>query len=380
MGRSSSSIYRTGKLRTCDHTDSLLTMRSTPAPPDGYMYMDGEQPYTMNIGHKMIDIWEHKYGFIPGQEQITSRSRRRFRLSGKNPNDVASSLWLLFYSRTGEETRVQANPMQARPQPIRKYPLPSVNTKPFNLFQAVTGAAQVPNHQQQMQQQYQMQQLQQIQAQQAQAAIQAQQHNAQRPLPGQQQGRPTYVSPAPPTPNAQAYAAQLPPAQKRAYAPQTAAQLPPEVVARMQRGEVLADTAIQFEESMGDEFDAIHPVDIARARFVKHQEWMEELFSAYPASRIEPPSLLPPDVTEDSLKKRLDQHEQEIEQLKAAHEQRISKIKHPDGIQGRVQLALQQLSAQDNFDLDALTAIENQVGLKTAEWNGNVRQGPIEAQ
>lgn len=343
------------------------------------MYMDGEQPYTMNVGGKMIEIWEHKYGFIPGQEQITSRSRRRFRLGGKNPNDLASSLWLLFYSRTGEETRVQANPMQARPQPIRKYPLPVVNTKPFNLFQAVTGAAQMPSHQQQMQQQYQMQQLQQIQAQQAQAAaIQAQQSNNQRSIGGQQQARQAYVSPAPPTPSTQAHTAQTAPqVQRRPHVP-PAAQLPPEVVARMQRGETLADTALQFEESPGDELDAVHPIDVAKARFIKHQEWMEEIFSVYPGSRIEAPDLLPSDVTEESLRRQLQQTEEEMERLKVQHEQKMNEIKNPGGMQKRLKDALVQLSVEEPLDNDALGAIEKQVGLKFATWHGNVNQGQIE--
>lgn len=356
-------------------TEALsLNLSSTAPPPDGFMYMDNEQAFTMNLGHKMIDILEHKYGFIPGQENVTSRSRRRFRLSGNNPNDIASSLWLLFYSRTGEDTRVQANPMQARPQPIRKYPLPSVNTKPFNLFQAATGAAQMPNHQQQMQQQYQLQQLQQIQAQQAQAALQAQQLNNQRQLANQQQARPSYVSPAPLTP---AYVPQqLPQSQKRAYPVHHTGQLPlPEVVARMQRGETIAD----FEESMGDEFDAVHPIDIAKARFVRHQEWMEELFSAYPGSRIEPPSLLPQNVTQDSLNAKLEQHEKEMEQLKTEHELKMIEIKNPQGLQDQVRQALRQLSVPEELDLEALAAIEQAVGLKIAKWNGNVRQGPIEA-
>lgn len=351
------------------------------------MYMDGEQPYTMNAGGKMIEIWEHKYGFIPGQEQITSRSRRRFRLAGKNPNDVASSLWLLFYSRTGEETRVQANPMQARPQPIRKYPLPALTTKPFNLFQAITGGAQMPNHQQQMQQQYQMHQMQQMQqmqqAQQAQAAaaMQAQQiQNQQRQIRSQTPQQ----RPAPTNHHSQNSMSALPGystpvsqvPQKRAYpgnTPSTVPPLPAEVASRLQRGEVLADT---YEESTGDEFDSLHPIDISRARFIQHQDWLEQIFSAYSTSKITAPKLLPSDVTEESLKSKIESNQNEIDALKASHAAKIENIRNPEGLQGRLQAAITKLSTDEFIDADTIQQIENDVGLKTVPWS-KVRKSEI---
>jgi hypothetical protein len=334
--------------------------------------MDNEQPYSMNVGGKSIEIWEHKYGFVPGQEQITSRSRRRFRLGGKNPNDVAASLWLLFYSRTGDETRVVANPMQARPQPIRKYPLPNVTTKPFNLFQAVTGAAQMPSHQQQLQQQqYQMQQM---QAQQSQAAALQAQQQSQQSTPRQMSQRPPY-----PTHQSQqgynsqhATPAQVIP-QKRAHASQTpatpASHLPAEAVARMQRGEVLADGVVGFEEPVGDELDAVHPIDISRSRFIRHQDWMEEIFSAYPITRITAPSGKPDDLTEEMLKAQIAKNEAEVQSMKAAHEAALNKIRHPEGLQGRMKVAL-DIFENDNGQLTAesLEALEKEVGLNTLPW------------
>lgn len=356
--------------------------------------MDNEQPYNMNVGGKMIEIWEHKYGFIPGQEQLTSRSRRRFRLGGKNPNDVAASLWLLFYSRTGEETRVAANPKHARPQPIRRYPLPNVTTKPFNLFQAVTGAAQMPNHQQQLQQQYQLQQMQQMQAQQAQAAAaaaaaaQGQQglgtprsasaqttgHQGHAPRQTQQQQGyplPQYSTPAQIVPQKRTHAA--------SQAPLTPAQhLPPEVVARLQRGEVLVDGVLQYDEPAGDRFDNLSPIDIARARFARHQEWMEEIYSVYPVSRITSSRSVPPAVLgEEHLRAEIARHEAEMVLMVKRHAETLESIRNPGGRQGRVKAALERLERDETFmDDAAIEVMEREVGIKTVPW-ASVRSVPI---
>lgn len=345
------------------------------------MFMDNEQPYSMNVGGKLIEIWEHKYGFIPGQEQFTSRSRRRFRFGGKNPNDVTASLWILFYSRTGEDTRVTANPMLARPQPPRKYPLPNVQTKPFNLVQAMPGAAQMPSNQQQLQQQYQIQQMQQMQAQQAHMALQAQQAQQSVMTPGrmpqlqQQQQRPLQ-SPAHQSyssPYAAAGAQNVVIPQKRTHLGQTPTQtaqhLPPEVVARMQRGETLTDGVIPFEDPVGDVFDALHPIDISRARFVRHHEWMEEIYSAYPASRIIPSNTVPEQLSDEALAAQIARHEEEMTAMNEKHEKTLDVIRNPRGLAGRIKAALEELASTDGvMDENDIQRLERKVGLSTTPW------------
>ena len=299
----------------------------TPAPPDGYMYMDSEQPYTMNIQGKMIEIWEHKYGFTPGQEHVTSRSRRRFRLGGKPPNDVSASLWLLFYSRTDENTRVQANPMQARPQPIRKYPLPILNTKPFNLFSALPGQAQLPTHSQQMQQQYQMQQMH-MQAQQA-AKAQAQAQALRKMKPQQQQQQ--YV--------------------KRPYPSQV----------KMRPGETIAETPPQFDEPVPDDLDLLTPRDVARSRFVKYHDWMDEVLSVYPTHKIAPSKYDQPD--ESELEQRITETREEMDAMKRDHAIKLESIRNPDDEAQRslksAMTRLSQVTAGDHVSLDAMMQIVN---------------------
>lgn len=383
--------------KPADGSIYLVYMQSgAPAPPDGFMYMDNEQPYTMNIQGKMIEIWEHKYGFIPGQEAITSRSRRRFRLGGKAPSDISTSLWLLFYSRTDENTRVQANPIQARPQPIRKYPLPTLNTKPFNLFSAIPGQAMVPGYNQQLQQQYQMQQMQ-LQAQQAMKAQAQKTPVAVNPrlLPQQlqqggfqaQHGVP--MSPYPPgmsvPPNVAAqYASpasiqQIP--QKRPYMGSGHQQLPQQVVNQLRPGETLAEPPVQFEEATGDEFDDITPMDISKARFMKHHDWMEEILSMYPTSKIVPPPLFSQDPESKlpdkaTLERQIKATEEAIAAMKAKHEEVQAEVKVPSSRRQQALIAGLTRLEQPNLDDATLDAIVSEVGLPVEAWQA-VRAVPI---
>ncbi|ORY77389.1 hypothetical protein BCR37DRAFT_389197 [Protomyces lactucae-debilis] len=234
-------------------------------PPDGFMYMDNEQDYHVNVGGSVIQILEHKYGFLPGEEHLTSRSRRRFRLANKNPNDIAASLWLLFYSRTDEATRVPANIQAAQPQPMRQYPLPQLQTKGFNLIAARPGAALPPASAATLQ-------AQQVAQYQQQQRLQQQQQRAGRP--GQhgygQQGKP---GTGPGTT-----------AQNQARCP----------IIPQKRGLPVDPTqpVSQYDDPIGDDMDLVTPREISRARYVQHHEWMEEILSPYNPEKLKPSAML----------------------------------------------------------------------------------------
>ncbi|OLL24672.1 SWI/SNF and RSC complexes subunit ssr4, partial [Neolecta irregularis DAH-3] len=104
-------------------------MVATP-PGDGFQYMDPEKRMVFELGNRAIEVFEHKCGFIPGQEQFTSRVRRRFHLvRGGN-----EQLWFLYYLRSEQHERVPVNPALAIPQPARRYPLPPISQKELWLF------------------------------------------------------------------------------------------------------------------------------------------------------------------------------------------------------------------------------------------------------
>ncbi|KAI0823959.1 hypothetical protein BC628DRAFT_463741 [Trametes gibbosa] len=97
----------------------IFQMPQLPFPVDGLAYQDREQRYNIPIaGGRELEVFEVKFGFIPGVDTTAFRARRRFRLAkGGHPQLV-----LIHYSR-GQATPI----IPSLNQPVRNYPLRPVN-------------------------------------------------------------------------------------------------------------------------------------------------------------------------------------------------------------------------------------------------------------
>ncbi|KAH9850151.1 hypothetical protein C2E23DRAFT_326816 [Lenzites betulinus] len=97
----------------------IFQMPQLPFPIDGLAYQDREQRYNIPIaGGRELEVFEVKFGFIPGVDTTAFRARRRFRLAkGGHPQLV-----LIHYSR-GQATPI----IPSLNQPVRNYPLRPVN-------------------------------------------------------------------------------------------------------------------------------------------------------------------------------------------------------------------------------------------------------------
>ncbi|KDR82618.1 hypothetical protein GALMADRAFT_238026 [Galerina marginata CBS 339.88] len=98
----------------------LFLPLNSPYPNDGIRYQDSEVKYTIPAGPRELEVYEVKYGFIPGSgDSNASRVRRRYRLVKGGNNQFV----LVHYTR-GPATLV---PPALMSQPIRAYPLRPVN-------------------------------------------------------------------------------------------------------------------------------------------------------------------------------------------------------------------------------------------------------------
>ncbi|KIP02984.1 hypothetical protein PHLGIDRAFT_37652 [Phlebiopsis gigantea 11061_1 CR5-6] len=88
-------------------------------PIDGVRYQEQEQRYTIPLGNgRELELQEVKFGFIPMQDQIASKIRRRYRLiKGGHPQ-----LILIHYSR-GQSIPI----IPSLNQPVRPYALRPAN-------------------------------------------------------------------------------------------------------------------------------------------------------------------------------------------------------------------------------------------------------------
>lgn len=117
----------------------------------------------------------------------------------------------------------------------------------------------------------------------------------------------------------------------------------------MQRGETLADgAATHFEDPAGDLFDTLSPLDISRARFVRHHDWMEEIFSAYPTHRIKSDLVIPDELGEEVLKSQIERYERETEETRKKYEAMVDAIRRPQGEAGRVKAELEKLASKED--------------------------------
>ncbi|KAG5519523.1 hypothetical protein PMAC_001677 [Pneumocystis sp. 'macacae'] len=292
-------------------------------PPDGLQYMGSENCYRVDIGGNTIEIFEHKYGFHPATESHTSRIRRRFRLI-KGGND---QLWLIYYLRSNENDRLLANSQTATPQPPRSYPLPYIQNKPFMLYENTIQTSRSYN---------------------------SSSNVLTRPM--------MYYNNSPSSKGNQAY-------QKNQYSAQSG-ELHSNSTYTIQsnvpydsrkKQKINSSTAVdhgssntenssstqskgmsETEEPQGDELDFLTPRDISIARYMRHHNWIEEIFSNtfkigkltlngtsflilrddILSSPLFPKSA---DFTIEALKEKLSSTEIQI--MKDLHKKRIEKIK-----------------------------------------------------
>ncbi|KAG0327720.1 hypothetical protein BGZ99_006981 [Dissophora globulifera] len=257
-------------------------------PHDGYQYMDDEVSYNFPMDNRLT-ITERSQGFSHG-DQYTHIVRRKYTLvqPGRDP------LAFLHYAKADISRSVVVDGRRAKTA-ARQYPL-----KP------IPGATLPPPQQQPMQQQQQQQYQQQYRPQQP-PKIQ----NPYAPSPGaappaspQQPGAygrfagvpapvggppgqqiPQRAMPA----NAGAYGNQRPDkksSHKKHHQQQP--QLTPQQQAQM-LAQQQAQAQEDAEEPSGDELDFLTTRDVAIARYKRNHDYIAEVFSPYPTSRIIPP-------------------------------------------------------------------------------------------
>ncbi|KAM5466618.1 hypothetical protein MauCBS54593_005875 [Microsporum audouinii] len=236
---------------------------------DGYVWADVEQAYTAEVRGYILEVYMHRTGYHPPNENMATHSRRRFRLVGlKTPNPSLPpcdpSLWIVWYSKA-----------------------PSIDQLPVSRIPVSPQTQNVLGQRRYIQSQGQL------------ARKEFMLHDRNNwptinlPPHGQQQAYP------------QAYAAQMIARQQAPHAPM---QQQPVVgypgvqakIPRTQRGPgpapgvpAVTDFSLDDEEvSTGDILDALTPRDISRMRYRNHHEWMEEIFaSPYRMDQILPVDL-----------------------------------------------------------------------------------------
>ncbi|KTW26475.1 hypothetical protein T552_02956 [Pneumocystis carinii B80] len=282
-------------------------------PPDGLQYMDSENCYRIDIGGNTVEIFEHKYGFHPVTESHASRIRRRFRLV-KGGND---QLWLIYYLRSSENDRLPANSQTAIPQPPRTYPLPFIQNKPFLLYESATPQASrsynsvtsnVPTRPMMYY------------------------NNITSTQGNQNFQKPQYTTQSGGAYSAAAYNAQpnMPLFYDIKKKPKTNISASTDHGSSNFQNLLLhhSKTISEEEEPQGDELDFLTPRDISIARYMRHHDWMEEIFNnTFKISNILSSPLFPKseDYTIEALKEKLSNNE--IQTMKDLHEKKINEIK-----------------------------------------------------
>ncbi len=220
----------------------------------------------LTLSLQTVEMYVHRSGFRPPNEQVATHSRRRYRLTPAripNPNlpPCDPSLWIVHYSRAEPNNHCPANriPLNAQVQSavterrflqqhgqlVRKEFMlhdrnnwPSIQL-PSSGFQAGGYPGNVISHMNRSQQQ---------------------------PYMHQQQGAGGHAGVGPSPPKRPRHAAAVGPNTSIAAATMAQAQ----------------DAAINEEEdtSRGDLMDFLTPKDISTMRYTQHHEWLEEVFSS----------------------------------------------------------------------------------------------------
>ncbi|KZT51426.1 hypothetical protein CALCODRAFT_503548 [Calocera cornea HHB12733] len=246
---------------------------NVPWAADGIRYLDGsESSFRTNIGGHELEVKETKYGFVPGAETQANRVRRKFRLlKGGSPH-----LWLIHYTRA----QAQAVPPIFQSTPSRKYPIPPAPIGPVWVLNAPRPGQPMSNQQQQQQQQQQ----------------QAQQQAQQQQIPGR--------SPQKDMQRAMMLAQQ----QQQRAAAQAAAQ------------------HAKVEEDSDDEPEFLTKRDLAKARYMRNHEFMQDIFG-YPGKLVDPAADPWTNQTALSLEEKLSKLSAEIAAAQAVNEQRALLLK-----------------------------------------------------
>ncbi|KAJ6122379.1 hypothetical protein N7512_004844 [Penicillium capsulatum] len=236
---------------------------------DGYVWADVEQAFTFESRGYTVEMFVHRSGYHPPNENVATHCRKRYRIvSPKNQNPNAPqadpSLWIVHYSRSPAQDHMPANriPMvpqvqgmlqqrrflQSQGEPARKEFLlhdranwPSLSFPPQMGPQGFAQPQPYPNA------------------------------GARQPVLYPPQGHPAAVGPG------GVPAAKVP----RHRAPS----------AGMARA--AAEFAVEDEDvSTGDMMDLLTPREVSKVRYTQHHEWIEEIFaSPYTISQITPVSL-----------------------------------------------------------------------------------------
>ncbi|KAF9189657.1 hypothetical protein BGZ51_009386 [Haplosporangium sp. Z 767] len=292
-------------------------------PHDGYQYMDDEVTYNYPPDNR-LSITERSQGFAHG-DQYTHIVRRKYTLvqPGREP------LAFLHYSKADVSRTVVVDGRRAK-TPARQYPL-----KPIPGAGIPQPQPPPPQQQQQVYQQgYRPQQPPKMAGPYGGSPIAGppaspQQGNYGRfgavpaPIaapPGQQQ--PQRMQPVNPGPygnqrHEKKSSHKKHQQQKQQLTPQQQAQ----VLAQQQ-----AQAQEDAEEPSGDELDFLTARDVAIARYKRNHDYIAEVFSPYPTSRIIPPK---PEYQKSVgfLKSLSEKCGDDLDVLKSEHDEKIKKFK-----------------------------------------------------
>ncbi|KAG0249658.1 hypothetical protein BG011_009047 [Mortierella polycephala] len=297
-------------------------------PHDGYQYMDDEVTYNYPSDNR-LSITERSQGFAHG-DQYTHIVRRKYTLvqSGREP------LAFLHYSKADVSRTVVVDGRRAK-TPARQYPLKPIPGSGMPQPQPPPPQQQQQQQQQQVYQQgYRPQQPPKMAGPYGGSPIAGppaspQQGNYGRfgavpaPIaapPGQQQ--PQRMQPVNPGPygnqrHEKKSSHKKHQQQKQQLTPQQQAQ----VLAQQQ-----AQAQEDAEEPSGDELDFLTARDVAIARYKRNHDYIAEVFSPYPTSRIIPPR---PEYQKSVgfLKSLSEKHDDDLDVLKSEHDEKIKKFK-----------------------------------------------------
>ncbi|KAJ6141532.1 hypothetical protein N7470_009922 [Penicillium chermesinum] len=224
---------------------------------DGYVWADAEQAYTFEARGYTVEMFLHRSGYNPRNENVATHSRRRYRIvSSKVPNapQPDPALWIVHYSR--------APP--ARPHGRQSHP-------PTPQVQSMMAQRRFLQSQGQL----------------ARKEFMLHDRNSWPTIPfPSQMGPQGFQQPQQPAvANAQADQAAISMAAGKQPRP---SRPPPSAV-----NATVGDFSLEDEDvSSGDMLDLLTPRDVSKMRYMQHHEWMNEIFSSpYAISQITPVSL-----------------------------------------------------------------------------------------
>ncbi|OAQ25943.1 hypothetical protein K457DRAFT_737102 [Linnemannia elongata AG-77] len=299
------------------------------APHDGFQYMDDEVAYGYP-GDSRLSITERSQGFATG-DQYTHIVRRRYTLTQPGRDTLA----FLHYAKAELNRSVVVDARRAR-TPARQYPL-----KPIP---GIPGPVPVPQQppQQGYPQGYRPQQVPpKMASPYAGSPINGSPASPQQ-APGNYGRFSAVPAPVPGPPGGQAGPQRLASVNSGAYGnqrhekksshkkhqqqqqhqqPQMTPQQHAQVLAQQQ-----AQAQEDAEEPSGDELDFLTAKDVAVARYKRNHDYIAEVFSPYPTSRIIPPR---PEFQQSItfLKSLSEKHNDDLDAAKTEHTEKIKKFK-----------------------------------------------------